>query len=139
MTIRPTARTALIAAALFVVAGLCAGAVKVSAVPAGAAAPSGEVAEATAACEARIAEAESSVAATLARLNEARSADRAGRCAAYRSHAKVLGESAEAYGACLTGFARDEAVAQFETAEADWTAVIGDVCAAPAEVIDANL
>ncbi|MCT8974842.1 hypothetical protein [Microbaculum marinisediminis] len=84
---------------------------------------------ASAECPARVAEAARGFSATLASLSGAAEAGRAERCEAYRAHVAALSSARDVYATCLSGFARDDQVAQIELATNDWHSAIAVTCA----------
>jgi hypothetical protein len=79
-------------------------------------------------CPARINEVSRGFSVTLASLSSVAEAGSEERCAAYRAHVSALTGARDVYAACLTGFARDDQVAQLELAARDWQAVIAGRC-----------
>jgi|GEM_PF-2114797 len=124
----------LIAAALTLMLGAAGVTALVVPMPSGAASGPASVGKggmriAAAECPARINEVKRGFSVTLATLSDVSDAGRGERCAAYRAHVAALHGARDVYAACFTGFARDDQVAQFELAAADWQTVIAGRCA----------
>jgi hypothetical protein len=96
--------------------------------PAGAGTPEKGIAIAAADCPDHIVAASRGFSVTLASLSEAAQAGAAKRCTAYRAHVVALTSARDIYAACLSGFARDDQVAQLELAARDWRSVITGRC-----------
>ncbi|TCT13651.1 hypothetical protein EDC22_101521 [Tepidamorphus gemmatus] len=121
---------AILGVSLLIATGMVAVGFAVAPQPIGAAtaAGSGAVAHATD-CADRLSAAERSLVQTTERLRHAAGADQAGRCAAYRAHVAVLVGAGETYSMCMSGFARQDTVAQMQLAADNWRATIADSCA----------
>jgi hypothetical protein len=79
-------------------------------------------------CQVRVAEAGRGFSTTLASLASAAEADASTRCEAYRAHVAALTGAREVYAACMSGFARDDQVAQLELAAHNWRSAIAASC-----------
>ena len=79
-------------------------------------------------CDARLSDMHRAFGVSLTKLQSAAEASPAERCAAYRSHLTTIGTAQQVYGACMTGFARDDQVGQLELASNNWRAAIRTSC-----------
>jgi len=96
--------------------------------PAGARAPGTAIQIAAADCPDHINAASHGFSVTLSSLANAAEAGAAKRCAAYRAHVVALTSARDIYAVCLSGFARDDQVAQLDLAARDWRSVIAGRC-----------
>lgn len=83
---------------------------------------------AAAECETRVAAAGRGFSTTLANLSNAAEEGPEARCAAYRAHVAALTEARDVYAVCMSGFARDDQVAQIEIAARTWRSAIAVRC-----------
>lgn len=79
-------------------------------------------------CQARLVEVERGFGVSVAALRSVAGQDPAHRCVAYRSHVAAIETARSVYAQCLTGFARQDQVAQLELARTDWHATIRSRC-----------
>ena len=96
--------------------------------PASAAAPESAIEIAATECPGHIDAASRGFSVTLASLSQVAQGGATERCAAYRAHVVALTSARDIYAACLSGFARDDQVAQLELAARDWRSVIAGRC-----------
>ena len=80
-------------------------------------------------CQSRITAAGRGFSVTLASLSSAAQANAAERCDAYRAHVVALSSAREIYATCLSGFARDDQLAQIDLAAGNWRTAIAESCA----------